>query len=367
MPQNTIVITTGMTGGHFFPALSFAEAFHLREPETDIIFLISRENPPFDLAPYRGSFRFHCIPIRTPPTTGFAWRRFSFLVHYLASIVRTFFFMSRVRPKTLVSFGSYSSFPAVLAAWLWGVPVIVHEQNLVAGKANRLAAHFACTVATAFPQTVGGLPEDRMRRVGFPLRRALRLAADRQTVKAKSAGDKFTVLVLGGSQGAQVINDAFCGALSQLSAQEKKGIAVIHIAGMAQQSQVETRYAALGIDARVYAFFEQMELLYPEADVVIARAGAGTIFELAAFGIPAVLVPYPYAYAHQMKNAEWVRAKGAAILLAQLELTPERLCETIRTLRRDVPARRDMSNAARQLDVSDADQQLARIVQGCGK
>ncbi len=326
-PKHSIVITTGMTGGHFFPALSFAESFAAAHPDFEVHFLLPRENKRFDLARVNPKISFHPIPVEPFPRA-FSLKLMSFLIHYLRSLRATFQFFSRRKPAVIVSFGSYGSFPGVLCAWVLGIPVVLHEQNRIAGWANRLASFLATYVAVSFSDTSGIVLKGKIKKVGYPLRKEILEAAHRKQSEAANSRPA-NILVLGGSQGASAINEAVLELFDKLSVEEKQKLAVIHITGEAQHSEVLKRYQANGVKHQVFAFSDEMHRWYEQADLVIARAGAGTVFELIEFNLPSVLIPYPFAHSHQFKNAQYLEEKRMAMIIEQTELTATRLHSAI--------------------------------------
>lgn len=319
----SLVIVTGMTGGHFFPALSFAESYLSLHPDFEIHFLIPRENNRFNLEHVSQKIFFHRIPIDPFPRS-FSLKLFSFLVHYLRAFAATFKFLFTTKPRILIGFGSYGSFPGVLCAWCLGIPVVLHEQNRVAGWANRFASFFARHVAVSFPDTAGIVARDKIKKVGYPLRREILESAARKADQRSGQGATH-VLILGGSQGAQAINEAILAVFDKLSVEEKKKLAVIHITGDAQYSAVLKRYQANGIQHQVFAFSNEMHRWYEQADLVISRSGAGTVFELIEFNLRAILIPYPFAHSHQLTNAKYLEEKKMAVVIEQKELTTDRL------------------------------------------
>lgn len=356
----SILISTGTTGGHLFPALSFAKAYARRHREKRTVVLIPREDLALCFGKTAPEVEFCHIPIDPFPHS-FSLKLFSFLVNYVVSVCRTLTFIIRLHPKALISFGSYGTFPSVVAAWLLGVPIVVHEQNRVLGRANRCAARFAELVAISFPRTLGASSAERTRYVGYPLRSEIERSAEACS-PASQLHDSYTVFVLGGSQGAQVINDIFIEMVMKLSSEEKRKLAVIHIAGERQREMIERRYRDMGMKHQVFGFSDRMESWYERADLVIARAGAGTIFELAAYGLPAILIPYPYAYSHQAVNAAYLLERGAACVIDESDLTAERLRSEVFGLLEDAVCRKRMGTSIRQFHGARADERLVEAV-----
>ncbi len=359
MSAQKVLIATGITGGHFFPAVRFAEKYLEEHPDSEITFVLGRTVSTVVVSKYLGRFQVKHIPVDPFPVS-FSFKLLSFLINYPRSLFRTWSFLKELKPTVLVSFGSYSSFPSVLAAWVSGIPIVVHEQNKISGWANRASAVFARFVAVSFPDTLGHLPARKVRYLGYPLRSEIRRSVALNS--GKDIGGKSRILVLGGSQGSQRLNQAVLEFFSSLSSEEKKRFAVIHIAGDKELESVKNRYVALHIENEVSAFSEQIGELYRRSTLVIARAGAGTIFELAAFGLPGILIPYPHAYAHQSLNARCLYKSRACLMIEEKELNAERLKLEVTTLLSDQNFYQMLSNNVKRFDVLDSEKNLVNLV-----
>jgi len=253
------------------------------------------------------------------------------------------------RPDVVLGLGGYVAFPGGMMASLLARPLAVHEQNAIAGLANRILAGVADRVMVAFP---GALKNAEW--TGNPVRAEVaRIAAPEERFAARSG--PLRLLVVGGSQGAQALNDAVPKALALLAPPERP--VVVHQSGETHLESLRASYAAAGVLGELLPFIEDMAQRYAEADLVICRAGAITIAELSAGGMASVLVPFPHAVDdHQTANARFLADRGAAILLTQSELTPERLTGLLRSL--DRPRLAEMARKARAAGRPDA----ARVV-----
>jgi UDP-N-acetylglucosamine--N-acetylmuramyl-(pentapeptide) pyrophosphoryl-undecaprenol N-acetylglucosamine transferase len=271
--------------------------------------------------------------------------------------------VDRVRPDVVVGFGGYVSVPAYLAARRRGVPIVVHEGNALPGLANRLGARLTHAVATSFP----GTPLRHASYVGLPIRRMIS-TLDRASLREEARRtfglepDRPTLLVTGGSQGARRLNEAVAGAEACLAA---AGVQVLHVAG--PKGEVEVRRAPGAPPYVVVPYVDRMDLAYAAADLVVCRAGANTVTEVSAVGLPAVFVPLPIGNGEQGLNARPVVDAGGALLVADASLTPEYLCATVPDLIRDGPRLSAMSRAAAGLIARDADEKLARMVLAAGR
>lgn len=307
----TLVVYAGPTGGHVFPAQSFSEGFCSRFPSTSIhLVTCLRAKPLVDKMP-SGIFRSVCYLPEFGFPTGLTLKTLKpfFIFPYL--LVQAFFFLRRIRPDLCVGFGSFVSYPGMLmASWL-RIPTMIHEQNKVPGKATHWLLPHMDVVAESFEATRFLRKPKALYTVGLPLRSrmAVALAETQRDVTPRP----FTILVVGGSQGARGLNAIVVEVMASLSDEERSRIAVIHIAGQRDRDWVAERYTQLALSSEVHPFYAAMEELFQRIDLAVTRAGANTLFELAAFGIPALVLPYPHAGGHQKYNAEGFAEKGGLL------------------------------------------------------
>jgi UDP-N-acetylglucosamine--N-acetylmuramyl-(pentapeptide) pyrophosphoryl-undecaprenol N-acetylglucosamine transferase len=346
------MIMAGGTGGHIFPGL--AVAAELRRRNEDVVWLGTKRGLEARLVPEHG-IDIEWIAIRGLRGRGLlAWLITP--VQLLAAVFQVLRAFRRRRPRAVLGLGGFVSAPGGVAAWLARLPLIIHEQNAVAGTANRWLAPLARRVFCAFP----GAFRERVRAevVGNPVRAEIAALPDPQTRMAGRKEQRLQLLVVGGSQGARVLNQRVPEALAALPPERRP--AVRHQAGREIDS-ARAAYAAAGIaDASIEPFIGDMASAYAQADFVIARAGALTIAELEAAGLGALLVPYPYAIDdHQTRNAESFARDGAGIVVAESELTPQRLRDEIDALYGDRERVIAMAVAARGHALTDAAEQLA--------
>jgi UDP-N-acetylglucosamine--N-acetylmuramyl-(pentapeptide) pyrophosphoryl-undecaprenol N-acetylglucosamine transferase len=312
-----ILIMAGGTGGHVFPALAVARA--LRRRDEEVVWLGTRQGLEADLVPKEG------IPLEWTRVTGLRGKgALNWVLGPLKLLVALFDALGiliRRRPKVVLGMGGFASGPGGFAAWLLRKPLIIHEQNSVAGLTNRLLAGFAREVLEAFPGSFSGRIKTRL--VGNPVRSDIAALADPRRRLADHGG-RLRILVLGGSQGAKVLNEIVPAAVALLP--EDGRPEVWHQTGVATSDVAKEAYASAGVAAKLDQFIDDVADAYGWADMVICRAGALTISELAVAGLGAVLVPYPSAADdHQTGNAEYLVAAGAAVLIAQADFTPESL------------------------------------------
>jgi UDP-N-acetylglucosamine--N-acetylmuramyl-(pentapeptide) pyrophosphoryl-undecaprenol N-acetylglucosamine transferase len=262
-------------------------------------------------------------------------------------------------PAALLAMGSYASVGAALAARVLGVPIVLHEANVVPGRAVAVLARLAWAVAMSFPETRDRLRHRRQAVTGLPLRAELVAAA----TEPRPAPPVPTILVMGGSQGAQRLNAAATPALGRLRA-EGFPVRVLHLAGAEGADAARAAYQAAGIAHEVHAFLADMPSAYRQATLAVSRSGAGSCAELTLFGIPSVLVPYPEAVRnHQLANARALAAAGAAEILEQRHLTPDALGAILGRWLGDAPRVARMAEAARARAVPDAADRLADLVE----
>ncbi len=345
------MIMAGGTGGHIFPALAVAE--HLRAQGWNVVWLGSRGGLEADLIPARGYtmawIRFSGV--RGRGIVPIALLPLQLLIAFWQSAKAIF----AHRPDVVLGMGGYISFPGSMMASFLNRPLAIHEQNSAAGLANRVLAKLADRVLTAFPGAFNAATAVIL--TGNPVREEIAALAPPEARYHGRAG-QLGLLVVGGSQGAQVLNTVVPEALALLP--EHARPRVTHQAGAAHHEAVRRRYQEHGVPAEVTAFIDDIARRYSEADLIICRAGASTIAELAAAGIASVLVPYPHAVDdHQTTNARFLSERGAALLIPQRELTPQRLAEVLGGLTRERLLA--MARAARAAGKPDATRAVAQV------
>lgn len=321
-----ILIGTGASGGHIYPALAAARV--LRARGHHVVFAgVFRQWT--DLMLKEG---FECVelPLKKWDIKSIKSVPVSFGC-MLQSLVCAARLVAQRRPDRIVGFGGYGSVPVVLAGYLRRVPVFIHEQNASAGRANRFLGRLARGIMVSFPGSARVFPKAKVAVTGYPLRQFS------QALPREACLNKFgmqagvvTVAVCGGSQGSRTLNQIAVQTAGLLRA--KTEVQILHITGKQDEEIVRMGYERLGIRHQVFPFFHEMEKIYRSADVMIARAGAGLIHEILYFGIPAVIVPYPYAGAHQKWNAAAFVREGRGLMIEEKYLTAQRLCGEIMNL-----------------------------------
>jgi UDP-N-acetylglucosamine--N-acetylmuramyl-(pentapeptide) pyrophosphoryl-undecaprenol N-acetylglucosamine transferase len=350
MSPAPIMIMAGGTGGHVFPGLAVAEILKARDQS--VVWLGTHRGLEAELVPARG-IEIEWIAIAGVRGRGIAaWLAAPFKIAW--SVMQALGVMMRRRPGAVLGLGGFVAGPGGIAAWLVRKPLVIHEQNAVAGTTNRLLARLARRVFEAFPGSFP--PRFGADVIGNPVRETI-VAAGRRARSRFGAERPAHLLVLGGSQGALVLNETVPAALATLP--ESGRPVVRHQAGRSLEA-ARRSYGDAGVAADCIAFIDDMAEAYAWADIVIARAGALTLSELAAAGVGAILVPYPHAIDdHQMQNAAHFAAAGAAIVLPQRELTAARLAGELGRILADPALAAEMGSRCRGLAHADAALKLA--------
>lgn len=348
-----VIIAGGGTGGHFFPGLAVAQAVKASASPCEVLFVGGRNGIEAAKAPAAG-FAFRALPVSGFTGVSFLRRLKSALAVPLALVISVGVLV-QFRPSVVVGVGGYASFPMALAGGLVGIPVILLEQNLQPGLANRLLSRLASAVVVAFPQTLrffGG----RGWLLGNPVRQSLTRVPPEQSPERP-----FRLLVFGGSRGARAINDAFADCARALAGFEG-GIEITHQTGVEDADRLRRAYADAGIRARVEPFIDAMDEAYAWCHAVLCRSGATSLAELAVVRRPALLVPFPQAVAdHQLLNARGLSDLGGALLLEQKDLTAASLQGALRELS-DKAVRARMAARLSEVAKPRAATEIARLV-----
>lgn len=350
--RNTVLIMAGGTGGHVFPALAAARV--LRERGYEPVWLGTARGLEAKLVPPQN------IPIEWITVSGVRGKGIATLLAAPFQLSRAVWqslqVMRRRNPVVVLGAGGFVSGPGGLAAWLSRRPLVIHEQNAIAGMTNRTLAKFAQRVLEGFPSSFPG--SVRAERVGNPVRREITSLPAPETRFTERKG-RMRVLIIGGSQGAARLNTVVPAAIANIDVRIRP--LVLHQAGERHIQQARELYAKHGVEADVRPFIDDMAEAYAGADLIICRSGALTVSEIAAAGVPAVFVPFPAAVDdHQTRNAEFLVREGAALLIQERDLTPVRLASELKSLiEAGRPKLLEMANKARAVAITDADVRLA--------
>lgn len=345
-----VLIMAGGTGGHVFPALACAHEFQSRGYK--VHWLGTPRGIENEVVPAAG------LPLHLIDVSGLRGKGLASLLKAPWQLLRSLWQARRVmrelQPVCVLGLGGYVTGPGGLAAKLAGIPLVIHEQNAVAGTANRSLAPFAARVCEAFPGTFAA--RDKRRTTGNPVRTELFLETPRDSLASR----RPRLLVLGGSLGAEPLNKLLPDALAQVSSELRPE--VFHQAGKQHADITRERYEAAGVAAQVAPFIKDMASAYAWADLVICRAGALTVCELAAAGLPSFLVPLPHAIDdHQTHNAEYLAKEGAALLLPQAKTDAAALAAQLTEVMMQPEKLKAMGATARRLARPDATRTVVDI------
>jgi UDP-N-acetylglucosamine--N-acetylmuramyl-(pentapeptide) pyrophosphoryl-undecaprenol N-acetylglucosamine transferase len=351
-----LLLTGGGTGGHLFPAVAAAQEFQRQLPETQVLFVGTRRKVDTgSLAVYgfvSNNIRCHGLKGKNPLELLKATAVLPISLYQAALIVRRF------RPNIIIGVGGYVTGPVIVAGKILGIPAVIHEQNSVPGLANRKLGSFVDRVCLSLPGSGEEFSPKKITYTGNPVRRDI-LELAKHPLKNGDGTNKKTLLVLGGSQGAQAVNRLVSEGLRGLPDQVLADLRVIHQTGEHDFEDIKKQYAVRGIEANVKPFFTDMAAIYGQADLLVSRAGATTLAEIAVLGKPAILIPYPFAADnHQEKNGQYYVAGGGAVMLRQSELTSDKLGENIRQLLGDEVRRQAMGMAMKKLAFPNAAEKI---------
>jgi UDP-N-acetylglucosamine--N-acetylmuramyl-(pentapeptide) pyrophosphoryl-undecaprenol N-acetylglucosamine transferase len=308
--QVKILVVAGGSGGHVLPAFGLCQ--ELQESHTDqvrVVFVVAGSPGLTEMIPSGEEVLF--IKADKSP------------LGLLKLFFKSLLVLVRKQPDIVVGFGGYICVFFLGLAKLFGKKTYLHEQNVVPGRANRFLSRFVDGIAISFSETKEFLKKHAKKTflTRYPARRSLQKSSSEEALKFFDfTPGRFTVLVMGGSQGASRINEVFLKALQ--SNENLESLQVIHLCGLKDFGSVSAAYARLSVKSKIFAFLPEMNYAYSVADLVLGRSGAGSIVEIMRFALPSILVPYPYAGAHQLENARLLAQKGASLLLEDAKMTP---------------------------------------------
>jgi UDP-N-acetylglucosamine--N-acetylmuramyl-(pentapeptide) pyrophosphoryl-undecaprenol N-acetylglucosamine transferase len=353
-----ILIACGGTGGHLFPGIAVAEA--LRARGHGVLLLISEKKVDAEASAKYPHLRFETLPaVAKPPTL--SPRMLPFLWKTWRSINRCKSLLRRFRADAVLGMGGFTSLPPIYAGHKLGLKTFVHDSNARPGRANVLTSRFCTQVFLGLGAAKAFFPHRETVTTGTPVRPEI-MALPMREEAAKRFGldpQKTTILVTGGSQGARRLNELSAEAAGKLPAD----VQILHIAGALDFERVSGIFQGRA-NHKVLGFCDQMPAAYAVADLVIARAGASSLNEIAMCGLPSILVPYPFAADdHQTRNAEVFATAGAAELIQERDLGSEKLASLATSILRDLPTRERMAKAARALSIPDAAERVRNAIE----
>jgi UDP-N-acetylglucosamine--N-acetylmuramyl-(pentapeptide) pyrophosphoryl-undecaprenol N-acetylglucosamine transferase len=353
MHDKNILIMAGGTGGHIYPALAVADK--LKENGFQLFWLGSEKGMETRVVPEHG---YPLLKINVAGVRGNGVLRLLFTPFMLMiALVQALMIMIKVRPVVVLGMGGFASGPGGIAAWLMRIPLLIHEQNAIAGLTNKLLAPFAVSVMAAFP---GAFKDAKKITItGNPVRENITNITEPEQRYVKRDANVLNVLVLGGSLGARKLNEVIPEAIASLDAEVQYNIK--HQCGERHVVNTEQAYEKHNVDVEVLPFIKDMAEVYSWADIVICRAGALTIAELAATGIASVLIPFPYAVDdHQTSNANYLAKEGAAVLIQETQLNSEKIKGLLVKWYQAPEQLLQMANKARSLAKPEATHDVAR-------
>jgi len=355
-----IVIAAGGTGGHLYPALAVAAELQAIAPDSPVVFVGTPGGMESRVVP-AGGWTF--LPVRA-----FPWRRarpWTIVSASLGAVAGSFSAMRILRRQdagVVFSTGGYASAPVLLASAVSGVPIVLHEPNARPGVVTRIFGSVAARVTVGSAEAGRRFPKSRTEVTGVPVRRSLFAVGREEARKKLGLAGEFTLLVLGGSQGAGAINAALESALPRL-AEARGRLSIIWACGKKDFDRARLAAASAPVPVKPYSYIDDMGSVLPACDAVVGRAGASATAEILAAGLPSLLIPYPFAAAdHQRLNAEAIERAGAAKVLPEASLTPGLLAEEILALAGDGVKLASMAQCARATGKPDAARTVAQAV-----
>lgn len=354
-----VLVIGGASGGHIFPALGLLEELKERYNIKEVLLVLPRENKinPLILSEFKvGYISISRIKLEL------SFQGIFSLFHLFKGAWESVRLLLSFNPDIVVGFGSLVSIPLIIFAWLFRIETLIHEQNVLPGKANKFLSRFVDKIAISFKESEKSFInyKNKLLFTGNPLRKKIILIAkDKALDFFRLRDDKFTILVMGGSQGSHRINLSFLESISELS--DRSRLQIIHLAGYKDQNLVEKKYQELGIEARCFNFLDSMQYAYSACDLVLSRAGATSISEIIFFQLPAIIVPYPFANLHQLKNGQILENNGSAFIIEDSELEGGRLKEIIETLLNNVDLLKRMRANYAQLLMPHQEDLLSKV------
>jgi UDP-N-acetylglucosamine--N-acetylmuramyl-(pentapeptide) pyrophosphoryl-undecaprenol N-acetylglucosamine transferase len=349
-----VIIAGGGTGGHLFPGIAVAREIQRRHAGSKILFVGAEQGIEARIVPKEG-FELRTLPIGGIKGVGVA-RQVRNLMGMVRGVFKAQNILREFKPDVVIGVGGYASFPMLSAAALGGYPRVIMEQNAIPGLANRVLGRWVDFAAVTDARTQSYFGK-RGVVTGNPVR------PEFKSIPPKSHVAPYTILIFGGSQGAQSINRAVMEGLSSLEGWQDR-LRFVHQTGERQLEEVKRAYSGRGFEADVRTFFNDFHEQYANADLIVARSGATTVAEIKAAGRAAILIPFPFATDdHQTKNARAMVEENAAVLISNADLNGERLADTIRQLLNDPARLNEIETNARRIAILDAETRIVNLVE----
>lgn len=354
-----ILIASGGSGGHIFPAVSLAR--ELKKENSEIMFVASRRRLDKIILDKTDYKKVYISANPMPYRIGF--KSLIFCIKFILDSLFSIYLLLLYKPNVVVGFGGYTSGALVLIASLMGIKTVIHEQNLVPGRTNKFLDKFVDKIAISFPDTGKYFKNKNVIFTGNPLREeSLKECRNEALSRFGFDSKKITILVMGGSQGAKSLNELVARSIELMPLEKKRILQIVHITGSKNKELVESVYNKNSIPSKVVEFIRNINEAYSVADIAISRSGAAAIFELASFKKPMILVPYPNKKNNQRFNAEFFENNSAAICLDETKIDSAFLKEIIVDLIDNPKKREILSKNAEGLSVKDGATRLKEVV-----
>ena len=353
-----LLIAGGGTGGHLFPGIALAEELTTSNKQHQVVFVGTARGIEAREVPRAG------FPLELIDVTGLKGKSFFSRLAGFLRLPRALFqslrILRRHRPDVVFGVGGYASGPLLFAARLLGIPTAIQEQNAAPGVTNRFLGRFVPLVFTAFPEAAAVFPAHKVRQLGNPIRRQL---LDNFLKPHSGESSRFSILVVGGSQGAHALNLSVPEAIARLPEALRSRLKIVFQTGTRDRESVAARFKDIAVESEVLEFIVDMSAAYASASLVISRAGASTLAELAVCQRASILVPFPYAAGdHQTLNARSLVQVGAAVLIPESELTPDRLAAEIARIADDPQRLIEMERASARLGRPEAAREIVEVL-----
>ncbi len=357
--RNFYVLVAGGSGGHVNPALALHEELGEFE-NTKTIFFTDIRGKSFLNGIEKTDI--HIIKSSSPFKSG-RYHKIFFIFYILIGFFQSTFKLIKLRPKLIISFGGYTSIPTCLAAYFLRIPVIIHEQNSIMGRANRLLSYFASSILTSFDNTqqLNTKHHQKVNIVGLPVRKNIKYLRSKYIPTRNE--EKFNILVIGGSQGATVFNDLIPEIISTLPTHLKKKVVIKQNCQAGYEQILQSKYEQIGIECEIQSYFKNIGSLISDSDLIISRAGASTIFEICTIGRASILIPMAHALdSDQLYNAEYLAQHDACILYDEKNINKLEFSHQLQELILDKNKLVLMSNCAHQIGANDATIKFMKII-----
>jgi len=365
-----ILIVAGGTGGHLYPAVALVD--YLKSKDHSVMWIGGERELERKIIEKK-KVKFHKITARPFPRSISPYRWIEFLLFSSFSLIQSFRYIRSFKPDVVVGMGSYHSFPVVIAAFIFGIPSVICEQNILPSLTNRMLLPFASRITLSFPHTRDYLPQRKRKKAvvtGNPVRENITATSKKIAIEKLGLDEKkFTLLFSGGSQGAHYLNKVAVETLKLLeSGNDEKNIQFIIITGEKDFSWVCKKLKLKKIKGKIFSFLSEINYAYAAADLVISRSGATTLAEITACGLPCILIPYPFATnQHQLSNALFLEKEGGAKVIPESKLNAHILKKTIEEIIHNPLLMEKMRRASKKWGKLEATKNLADLILQVGK